>query len=159
MNTLSRRRFLAFTGVGVVALAAGGVALVARQLTGSGQGSTLSFQAVAGLPGKPLLSYASYVINGKVNVSNGTGMITKYVYAGPPESMTNISLLTLVVRVNGVRQEGSAWHITGVADNPAQLQRGEETTFELLLDGSSGVARSMFYGSPIQLKLQRFASS
>ena len=158
MNTLSRRRFLAFTGVGVVAAAAGGVALVVRQLTGGGQGSTLIFQAMAGLPGKPLLSYASYVINGKVNVSNGTGTITKYDYAGPPESMTNISLLTRVVGVTGVRQEGSAWHITGVVENQAQLQSGEETTFELQLDGSSGVAHSTFFGSPIQLKLQKFVS-
>jgi hypothetical protein len=158
MNTLSRRRFLALSGVGAVAVAAGGVALVVRQLTGSSQGSTLSFRAVTGLPGKPLLSYASYVINGKVNVSNGTGTITKYVYAGPPERMTSISLLTRTVRVTGVRQQGSAWHITGVVDNQAQLQRGEETSFELLLDGSSGVAHSTFFGSPIQLNLQRFAS-
>ncbi len=32
MDTLSRRRFLAITGVGVVAVAAGGVALAVRQL-------------------------------------------------------------------------------------------------------------------------------
>ncbi len=159
MNTLSRRRFLALSGVGAVAVAAGGVALVVRQLTGSSQGSMLSFRAVTGLPGKPLLSYASYVINGKVNVSNGTGTIMKYVYAGPPERMTSISLLTRTVRVTGVRQQGSAWHITGVVDNQAQLQRGEETSFELLLDGSSGVAHSTFFGSPIQLNLQKFAPS
>lgn len=158
MDTLSRRRFLVITGVGIVAVAASGVALAVRQLAGSGQGNSLSFQAVTGLPAKPLLSYASYVINGKVNVSNGTGTITKYVYTGPPESMTNISLLTRTVRVNGVSQQGSIWHITGVVDNQAQLQRGEETTFELQLDGSSGVANSTFFGSPIQLKLQSFAS-
>ncbi len=156
MNTLSRRRFLAFTGVGVVAVAAGGVVLAVRQLTGSGQGNTLSFQAVTGLPSKPLLSYASYVIDGNVNVGNGSGTITKYVYAGPPESMTNISLLTRRVRVNGVSQQGSVWHITGVVENQARLQKGEETSFELLLNSSSNVARSTFLGSPIQLNLQRF---
>src|SRR3989454_4644635 len=159
MNTLSRRRFLILSGAGVVAVAAGGITLAVRQLTGSGQRSTLSFQAVTGLPGKPLLSYASYVISGNVNVSNGTGTITKYVYAGPPGSMTSISLLTRVVRVTGVRQQGSAWHISGVVDNQAQLQRGEDASFELLLDSSSGVAQSTFFGSPIQLKLQRFAAS
>ena len=159
MNTLSRRRFLILSGAGVVAVAAGGIALAVRQLTGSNQRSTLSFQAMTGLPGKPLLSYASYVINGNVNVSNGTGTITKYVYAGPPESMTSISLLSRVVRVTGVRQQGSAWHISGVVDNQAQLQRGEDASFELLLDSSSGVAQSTFFGSPIQLKLQRYAAS
>jgi hypothetical protein len=159
MNTLSRRRFLVLTGAGVVAVAAGGIALAVRQLTGSGHGGTLNFQAVTGLPGKPFLSYASYVINGNVNVSNETGTITKYVYAGPPENITNISLLTRVVHVTGVRQQGSAWHISGTVDNPAQLQRGEDASFQLLLDSSSGVAQSTFFGSPIQLNLQRFATS
>ena len=159
MNTLSRRRFLVLTGAGVVAVAAGGIALAVRQLTGSGQKNMLSFQVVSGLPGKPFLSYASYVINGNVNVSNGTGTITKYVYAGPPENMTNIPLLTRVVRVTGVRQQGSAWHISGVVANQAQLQRGEDTSLELLLDSSSSVAQSTFFGSPIQLNLQRFTTS
>ena len=59
MNRLSRRRFLTLTGAGVVAVAAGGIALAVRQLTGSSQGNMLSFQAVTGLPAKPFLSYAS----------------------------------------------------------------------------------------------------
>lgn len=159
MNTLSRRRFLVLTGAGVVAVAAGGITLAVRQLTNSGSKSTLSFQAVTGLPSKPLLSYASYVISGSVNVSNGTGTITKYVYAGPPESMTNISLLTRVVRVTGVRQEGSAWHISGVIDNQAQLQKGENASVELLLDSTQNVVQATFLGSPIQLKLQKFVQS
>lgn len=159
MNTLSRRRFLVLTGAGVVAVAAGGITLAVRQLTNSGSKSTLSFQAVTGLPSKPLVSYASYVISGSVNVSNGTGTITKYVYAGPPESMTNISLLTRVVRVTGVRQEGSAWHISGVIDNQAQLQKGENASVELLLDSTQNVVQATFLGSPIQLKLQKFVES
>ena len=159
MNTLSRRRFLALTGAGVVAVAAGGIALAVRQLTGTGSKSMLSFQAVTGLPSKPLVSYASYVISGNVNVNNGTGTITKYVYAGPPESMTNISLLTRVVRVTGVRQEGSAWHISGVIDNQAQLQKGENASVELLLDSTQNVVQATFLGSPIQLKLQKFVES
>lgn len=159
MNTLSRRRFLILSGTGVVAVAAGGIALAVRQLNGSSQRSMLSFQAVTGLPGKPLPSYASYVINGNVNVSNGTGTITKYIYAGPPESMTSISLLTRVVRVTGVRQQGNAWHISGVLDNQAQLQKGEDASFELLLDASRGIVQSTFFGSPIQLKLQRFGAT
>jgi hypothetical protein len=158
VNKLSRRRFLALTGAGVVAVAAGGTAFAIRHLTGS-QGSTLSFQAVTGLPAKPFLSYASYVIDGNVNFSNGTGTITKYVYAGPPESMTSIPLLTRVVRVTAVRQQGSAWHISGVEENQSQLQSGEDASFVLLLDPSSHVAQSTFFGSPIQLHVQRFAAS
>jgi hypothetical protein len=158
MNMLSRRCFLAFTGVGVVAVAASGVVIAARQLTGRGQGNKLSFQAITGLPAKPLLSYASYVITGTVNVSNGTGTITKYVYGGPPESMTNIPLLARTVRVSGVSNQGNVWHITGVVENQTQLQKGEETSFELVLDGTSSLAHSTFFGSPILLKLEKFSS-
>jgi hypothetical protein len=157
MNTLSRRRLLTLTGAGIVAVAAGGIALAVRQL--SEQANTLTFQAVTGLPAKPLLSYASYVISGKVSMSNGTGTITKYVYAGPPESMTSIPLYTRTVRVTGVSQQGSAWHITGVVDNQAQLQKGEDAALELLLDSSHSAARSTFFGSSIQMQLQRFAVS
>ena len=159
MSTLNRRGFLVLASAGVVAVAGGGIALVVRRLTANGQKSTLSFQAVTGLPAKPFLSYASYVIAGNVNVSNGTGTITKYVYAGPPENMTSIPLFTRVVRVTGGRQQGSAWHISGAADNQAQLQRGEEAAFELQLDSSSGVAQSTFFGSPVRMNLQKFSAS
>ncbi|HLI07287.1 MAG TPA: hypothetical protein VKV40_12025 [Ktedonobacteraceae bacterium] len=155
MNTLSRRRFL--TLAGIFAVAASGIALAVRQL--SEQANTLTFQAVTGLPGKPLLSYASYVISGNVNVSNGAGTITKYIYAGPPEHMTNIPLYTRTVRVTGVIQQGSAWHITGVVTNQAQLQKEEDATLELQLDSSRSAARSTFFGSPIQMQLHRFALS
>ncbi len=155
LSTLSRRRFLTITGAGLVAVAAGGIALALRQLTASG---TLSFTAVAGLPGKPLLSYASYVIDGKVNVDKGTGTITKYVYAGPPENMTNISLLTRLVRVTSLHQQGSAWHISGKVDDQPQLQKGEDASFDLLLDSSRGIAQSTFFGSPVQLNLQRYTA-
>ena len=156
MSTLSRRRFLVLTGAGVVAVAAGGIVVGVRQLIGNGQKNMLSFQAVSGLPGKPFLSYASYVISGNVNVSNGTGTITKYVYAGPPENMTSIPLLTRVVRVTGVRQQGDTWHISGMVENSAQLQRGEDGSFELMLDSVGGVAQSVFFGSPIRLQVQKF---
>ena len=154
MSTLSRRRFLMLTGAGVVAVAAGSIALAVRQF--SDPGNTLTFLAVSGLPAKPLVSYASYVITGKIDVSNGTGTITKYIYAGPPESMTSIPLYTRTVRVTGVSQQGSAWHITGVIANQAQLQKGEDTSLELQLDSSRGIAQSSFFGSPISLRLQHF---
>ncbi len=157
MNTLSRRRFLTLTGAGIVAVAAGGIALAVRQL--SGPGNTLTFQAVSGLPAKPLISYASYVINGKIDTSNGTGTITKYVYAGPPESMTSIPLYTRTVRVTGASQQGGVWHITGVVENQAQLQKGEDALLQLQLDSSRGMAQSTFFGSSVSLQLQHFTVS
>ena len=157
MNTFSRRRFLVLIGAGVVAAAGGAIAV--HQLIANGQGNTLNFQAVAGLPAKPLPSYASYVIGGQVNLSNGTGAITKYVYAGPPDRMTTIPLLTRDVRVTAVQQQGSAWHITGVVTNQTQLQKGEDRAFDIRLDPSRNLAQSSFFGSSIVLDLKKFSTS
>jgi hypothetical protein len=156
MNTLSRRRFLTLTGAGIVAVAAGGIALAVRQFSESA--NTLTFQAVSGLPAKPLISYASYVLTGKIDTSNGTGTITKYVYAGPPESMTSISLYTRTVRVTKASQQGGVWHITGVVENQAQLQKGEDAVLQLQLDSVRGIAQASFFGSPIALRLQHFTA-
>src|SRR5690348_11173419 len=149
MSGLNRRRFLVLSGAGIVAVAGGGIAFIASRIA-AGQKSALSFQAVSGLPAKPFPSYASYVISGDVNVSGQSGTITLNVYAGAPEAMTDIPLYNRVVRVTAVRQEGNVWHISAVADNTAQLQKGEESSFELQLDSSSNVARSTFFGSPVQ---------
>lgn len=157
MNTFSRRRFLVLFGAGVVAAAGGAIAV--HQLIANGQGNTLNFQAVAGLPAKPLPSYASYVIGGQVHLSNGTGTITKYVYAGPPGKITTIPLLTRDVRVTAVQQQGSVWHITGAVTNQTQLQKGEDSAFDIRLDPSRNLAQSSFFGSSIQLDLKKFSTS
>jgi hypothetical protein len=157
MNTFSRRRFLVYMGEGVVVIA-GGTAFTLRQLTGKGQGNILKFRAITGLPTKPTPSYASYVIGGQVNLNTTTGAITKNVFAGPPAQTTNIALLTRSVRVTGVEKQGSKWHITGVVNNQAQIQVGEEKTFSILLDPNRNLAQSTFFGSPIQLTLQNFTT-
>lgn len=157
MKTVSRRRFLVVTVAGAVVVAAGGIALTVRQL--SGQGKRLNFQAVTALPGKPLVSYASYVINGNINENDGTGTITQHVYAGSPERMTSIDMFTRVVRVNSVHRQGNVWQMSGVVENQAQLQEGESPSFEVRLDALGNIVHSTFFGSPIQLHLQRFAAS
>lgn len=156
MNTFGRRHFLTLLGAGVVAVA-GGTTLIVRQLAANGQGNTLNFQAITRLPASPLPSYASYVIGGQVNRNNNSGSITKNVFAGSPEARTDIALLTRVVRVTSVQQQGSAWHITGIVDPQTQLQAGEETTFAIQLDTSRNLAQSTFFGSPIQLNVLKFS--
>jgi hypothetical protein len=157
MNSLSRRQFLLFLGAGAVVIG-GGAALTVRQLTANAQGNTLKFKAITALPAKPMPGYASYVIDGQVNITNYSGPITKNVFAGPPEEITSIALLTRNVSVTGVQQQGSKWHITGVVNNQEQLQAGEETTFSILIDPAHNVAQSTFFGSPIQLTLQNFTA-
>ena len=157
MNSLSRRQFLLLMGAGAVMIG-GGAALTIRQFTANAQGNTLKFKAITALPAKPMPGYASYVISGQVNLNNQTGAITKNVFAGPPEEITSISMLTRNVRVTGVQQQGSMWHVTGVVENQPLLQPGEETTFSILLDPAHNVAQSTFFGSSIQLALQNFSA-
>ena len=158
MKTFSRRRFLALAGAGVIAVT-GGATFTLHQLVGNGSATTLSFSAVAGLPARPFPSYASYVISGQVNPTNGTGTITKAVYAGSPDKITSILLLTRTVRVTGAQQQGNAWRIRGVVSDQTQVQSGEETTFDILLDPSRNLAQSAFFGSSIQLELQKLSVS
>jgi len=157
MNSLSRRQLLLFLGAGAVVIG-GGAALTVRQLTANAQGNTLTFKAITALPAKPMPGYASYVIDGQVDITNNSGAIAKNVFAGPPEEITTISMLTRKVHVTGVEQQGSMWHVTGVVSNPTQLQPGEEKTFSILLDPTHSVAQSTFFGSPIQLALQNFTA-
>ena len=156
MDTVGRRRFLALLGAGVVVVAGGGI-LVVRQLNAGGLGNTLSFQAIARLPAAPLPTYASYVIDGQINLDNHSGPLTITVFAGPPEARTSIALLKRQVRVTSVQRQGSTWSIAGVMDG--QLQAGEQTGFALLLDPARRRAHSTFFGSPIQLALANFSAA
>ena len=136
----------------------GGAALTVRQLTANAQGNTLKFKAITALPAKPMPGYASYVIDGRVNLNNNTGAIIKNVFAGPPEEITSIALLTRNVQVTSVQHQGNKWHIKGVVNNQSQVQAGEETTFSIVLDPTRNVAQSTFFGSPIELTLQNFST-
>ncbi len=163
MNRLSRRKFLVVGGAGVVAVAAGGVALVRQLPQKSASSPTLTFQAIAGLPRPPLNSYASYVIAGVIaglsDNGNGTGTLTRTVYAGPPDAMRSIPLFERQVRVTSVKQQGSIYHIKGVIDDRAQLQPGESASIELTIDASSRTAQTDFFGDTIQLQVQQLKTA
>ena len=155
MQVFGRRRFLALVGTGVVAVA-GGAAFTIHQLVGNGQGRTLRFQAVAGLPAQPFPSYASYVVSGQVNIKSGTGTVTRSVFSGPPPRTTSIALFSRSLRVTGVQQQGNTWRITGIVEDKTQLAKGEEEHVEIVLDSGLKLAQSTFFGSPIQLGLQQY---
>src|SRR5689334_6687674 len=77
MKGMHRRRFLQIAGAGSVAGAVGTVAAVpaltaASQLTASSKQGTFTFRAVAGLPSEPMPTYASYVIQGHIDLTTRT---------------------------------------------------------------------------------------
>lgn len=74
MKGMNRRRFLQVAGAGSIAVASGTAAAVpllraAPGLAASSHQGTLSFRAVTGLPTKTLPTYASYVLEGHVNLT------------------------------------------------------------------------------------------
>ena len=167
MEDLKRRKFLTIAGLGLGAVAAGVMASKSGLSSGSGllsglgslpKGGSddLKVRAVAGLPSGPIPSYASYVLEGNVNLSTRSGVLTKTVYAGRPEAMSTIALpgLSRVVRVTDVRNEGGSIHVKGTIDDASQLRAGESRDVDLWIDRSRGLARARFLSNNVALRLQ-----
>ncbi len=163
MNGINRRRFLQLAGAGSLAAATAGAATVmpvlpkAPRLTAASNGDSFSFRAVAGMPTRPLPSYASYVIEGHVDVTTKTGIVTKSVFAGHPEAMSTVALpgMSRIIRIVDVENMGDSFYIKGMIDDRSVLLRGESRNFEMRIDPSSGVVLTDFFGSEVQLLLDR----
>ena len=155
MKNLDRRQFLKIVGIGSGAAAAGAMIPNLGMLRTTGP-DVLAFRAVAGLPGEPMPAYASYVIEGSLNLKTRTGLLTKTVYAGDPEAMSTIALpgLSRVVRITDVRDLGERVFVEGVIDDPSQLVAGETAQVWLQVDRSAGIAQASFLGREVMLRLQ-----
>ncbi|HLX57905.1 MAG TPA: hypothetical protein VKR83_12850 [Ktedonobacteraceae bacterium] len=155
MKKLNRRKFLQVAGASS-AVAAGvmvpSTGLLERYAAKDG---AMTFRAVAGMPAKPLPNYASYVIEGHVNLATSSGVITKTVFAGSPETMSTIALpgMSRIGRISSVQDQGGSLLITGVVDDRSQLKRGESSTFTVLVDRLNGVAQAEFFGKLVSLNL------
>jgi len=70
----------------------------------------LKFKAVTGLPRNPLPTYASFVIEGTVDLDRGSGIVTKSIYAGAPQAMSNVLFAgaARTIRVTTVDRSGNA---------------------------------------------------
>ncbi len=154
MKQIDRRKFLKMAGAGS-ALAAAATLPAAGWLLWSRK-DVLEFRAVTGLPRPPLPEYASYVIQGKVDLNAGSGTIAKVLYAGPPEGMSNIAWpgLSRVIRVTGVQRSGDVVQISGVVEDRSQLQKGESPNVEILVNRVEGTARAQFFGTDVLMRLQ-----
>jgi hypothetical protein len=155
---LNRREFLSAAAVAsaTAAVAAAGPVgqLVYADKMPNGH---LRFRAVAGLPKRPLPSYATYILEGHVDLKGKTGSMTRVVMAGHPESGSQIALpgLSRIVRVTDVRRSGSTVHVRGTIDDRAQLQKGESADVEVWLDLARNQARTSFFGSDTELRLEQ----
>jgi len=153
MNRIDRRKFLKMAGASS-ALAAAATLPAAGWLLW--KKDVLEFRAVTGLPQPPLPGYASYVIRGKVDLNAGSGTITKALYAGPPDGMSSIAWpgLSREVRVTGVQRSGDVVQITGLLEDPSQLQKGESPNVDIIVNRVEGTARAQFFGMPVTMTLK-----
>jgi hypothetical protein len=153
MKKLNRRRFLTIAGAGSVAAVTGAGASVTG-LAGPGVAAAYSFRGVAALPTDHRLpEWGSYVVEGHVNPSTQSGSISKVVYAGRPEAMSRIALVSHVVRVESVKKDGALLHIKGVVDDRSHLLRGESDRVHLIIDTGRRTMSAEFFGSRVTLEL------
>lgn len=156
MKKLNRRKFLTLAGASSVAAATGVGIPSAGLLTGHTMDGTLTFRAVAGLPSQLLPAYASYVIEGHVNLATRSGSITKALYAGEPKEMSRIALpgQSRILRVTDAEELGGTFRVTGVLDDRSQLLPGEDPTFSIFIDPAQHIARTTFSGSELVMQLE-----
>jgi hypothetical protein len=160
MKGLNRRRFLQLTGtasiVAATAGAAGPLLASAPRLTTASKQGTFTFRAVAGLPSKPMPAYATYVLEGHVDLTARTGVITKTVFAGDAQATSTVALpgLSRVIRITDVENLGGSFRIAGVIDDRSQLQRGESRTVDVFIDPAQHIARTKLLNSELLLHLE-----
>ena len=162
MKGINRRRFLQLAGAGSLVAATAGTTVgvtglaTASRLSATSKQGRFTFRAVTGLPSKPLPSYASYVLEGHLDLTTRSGVMTKTVFAGHPEAMSTVALpgLSRIIRITEVQELGGTFRVLGVVDDRSQSLKGESKGFDLLIDPAQGIARTSSLGSPMVLQLE-----
>jgi TAT (twin-arginine translocation) pathway signal sequence len=154
MKTIDRRDFLKMAGAGAAVVAAGAAMPVAGFFGWTGK-DQLRFRAVTGVPRAPWPTYASYVIEGRVDLRARTGQLAKSIHAGAPDAMSGIVFpgTARSVRVTDVQKTGSSVVIRGELVEKSQLLKGEAPTFNLQIDQATGLAQADLFGSTVTLRL------
>ena len=155
MKQLDRRQFLGMAAAGsAVALASAAVPM-SGILTWTGE-QTLKFRAIAGLPKHPLPMYASFVIEGAVNLDRGTGTVTKSLYAGAPEAMSTILFpgTARSIRVTGVQRSADMIQIAGVVVGEPKLAPREKGIVSIVINQTEKTAQADFLGTAVVLRVE-----
>jgi hypothetical protein len=153
MQQVNRRRLFKLAGVGTVVAAGIAVPTVARLQTA--KQDQFQFRATLGVPERPLPSYATYVLEGTVNVLKGTGLLASRVLAGHPDAQSNIGLpgLGRIITVTHVEERGSLLTVRGIVEDRSQLQPGENPEVNVVIDRSHGTVQAPFGRESVVLRL------
>jgi hypothetical protein len=155
VTALDRRHFIRLAAGGAAAVATASALPLSGILKWIGVGE-LRFRAVAGLPRHPLPTYASFVVEGTVDLDRGTGSIVKKLYAGSPESMSTILFpgTARTISVTGVEESGGTIRIAGMVDGIEGLAPREKRTVAITIDRAGKTAQADFMGTPVALRLE-----
>jgi hypothetical protein len=153
MQHMNRRHLVKIAAVGTVAAAGVGVPTLGRSVLE--QTDVFQFRATLGLPEPPLPSYATYVIEGSVNLVRGTGLVASRVVAGHPGASSEIGLpgLGRIMTLTGIENNGSQLTLRGLIEDRSQLQAGEDHRVELVIDRARGVVQAPFGSRSVVLTL------
>jgi hypothetical protein len=153
MPQVNRRNLLKLAGVGSVLIA--GVALPTIARSRNDQQNNYQMRATLGLPEAPLPSYATYLIEGTVDLAAGTGLLVSRVLAGHPDAQSNIGLpgLGRTIAVTQVQEQGSRLMLHGLVQDRSQLQPGESPEVTILVDRARGVLQAPFGRETVELRL------
>lgn len=153
MQHMNRRKVFKLAGLG--SAVAAGAALPIVGLPALERMDQFGFRASIGLPEAPLPSYATYVVQGTLDLMNGTGLITGRVLAGHPDAQSEIGLpgLTRVIRVLGVDHRESQLTVRGVVEDRSQLQPGESAQVEIIIDRQHGMVQAPLGGRTVTLNM------
>jgi len=156
VNKIERRKFLKVAGAGVAGAAAvSALGPLANMVISIGNDGALRFRAITGLPTEPLPAYASYVLEGHVNLKAKSGTITRTLYAGAPDAMSAITFpgVTRTVRLTSLEQSDGLIRIKGNVDDRSQLLKGETASVEIVVNRSQGRAWAQFFGTEVTMEL------
>jgi hypothetical protein len=153
MQNIQRRHLIKLAGIGTVVAA--GVGIPAVPLRDREQQDVFRFQAMLGVPEAPLPSYATYVVDGVLNLAAGTGIVASRVLAGQPGAASEIGLpgLGRIINVTGIEEQASRVVVRGVIEDRSQLQPGESHQVEMVIDRARGVVQAPLGGRPVVLTL------
>jgi hypothetical protein len=154
MGPVERREFLKMAGGGALAIAATALPL-AGILEWSGA-NRLKFRAAVGMPSNPLPAYASYVVEGNLDLVQGKGTVRKSVYFGAPNAMSNILFpgAERLIQVTDIQRSGGTIKIAGVVDDSATLGQQESRNASMVIDLTRKTAQADFLGRTMLLRLQ-----
>ena len=158
MNSIDRRRLLKLAGAGSAVAATAALPMVGQSQAPtqtSPQATPFGFRATLGLPQFPLPSYATYVVEGTLDLLSGTGLITSRVLAGHPGDPSEIGLpgTARIIKVTQAESKGTQVDVRGVIEDRAQLQPGESPQVQMTIDRAQGVLLAPFGGRVVSLAL------